>query len=235
MRNIALEEQVALQLDVAAARAGVRVHVVAEVRRDVGELGRQVRRGAEGHVEVRAVRPQVRVVDLGVVPDGVVAAVALVAVGRHRLLKRARPAGGKLREDVRDVQRMRPRPAVVGDALRRAARHRDVVRQRRMGFGVHVGRAAVGLCEQVDVRVVGRVADDLLVGVVLHHNPDDVLDAVRRRRRRDASGRRAGERSLAGAVARGVEGDDAEPVGGPAGKLGEAVVGLRRRVDLAAV
>src|SRR5207253_11042063 len=61
------------------------------------------------------------------------------------------------------------------------------------------------------------------------------VGAGRRRRGGGAGGGGAGERTLAGAVARGVEGDDAERVGGPAGKPGEAVVGLRRRVDLAAV
>ena len=106
--------------------------------------------------------------------------VRLQTVRRHALLQRARLPTRKLTEDRRHIQRMARRTAVIANPLSAPARQRNIVRQARMRDREIVRRQPKTIRKLIDIRRLSR-ANNRPIAMILHHNPNHMLDLGCRR------------------------------------------------------
>ena len=174
---------------------------------------------------------------------GVPARVRERARARHRLLRAPASRVPSWEKMLGPPMRCDAGAVVVGHALGRAGRHREVVRQARVRFGGEVRRHPARGREAVEVRRRAR-ADDRRVRLVLHHDPDDAArthraagaraahparggDALRRERR--GAGRRRRRRPAPGEHPGGEDARDGDEAGAAAdGRAPHAAIGARR-------
>lgn len=165
---------------------GAIVHVVAQIRRDEFEI-------SGGRIEVREIgdvaaarrrSADVGEADGGFVLPGVSAGAVLAVVrGRaHKAVERhvLRENPPRLAPCLKLIGQVLPGEimmGVIGDALRRAAEERQIIRLRRVGDSAVIRRQPVIGDQGIDVRRV-RIAHDAAVALVLHH---DEIDVAKRR------------------------------------------------------
>ena len=173
-RPVRVTADVGAQPGIAFCDAAV-VHVIAQVRDHEGDR-RQPREGSgrkagEGQADRAGHVAEV-------CPWHVLACVFARRADRRsragQVLRVTGEALARLDQVSRQVRRGEPvRAAVIGYALGTAGEQRQVVRLARVGDRVGAGEQRTAAGKLVDERR-GRVADDVRVGVVLHHDHDRV-------------------------------------------------------------